>query len=427
MNKVIEIFESIKNTSSTNEKSAIIAMNENNELFKTCLRFLLDSNITTGISTKKYSKIDVRTTDWEHKDIAKEFVELLNYITEHNSGKDENIIQVKAWCCELPEEIQNFTEQMITKSYKLGADKKLVNKVIENLIPTFEVMLGTPIEKCNLKPNSWISISRKLNGCRSAFVLNKLMTRQGKQYFGVDHIIKDLRHMGYEDTFIDGELLYKNEEGLSDSEAFQRGTGVAMSKEEDKSCLKLVVFDMFPLTEFWNGKSTKTYKERKKDLLELQERIKKNGVTNIEVVPIVYEGTDHTQIDKWLDYAEDNDWEGCMINLDTPYECKRTKNLIKVKRFFNCDLLCTGVEEGSGRNKGTLGALVCDYKGNELRVGSGFSDEDRKHYWENPEDVVGHIVSIKYKEETKNKDGGVSLQFPVWECLRYDKSEPSYN
>lgn len=116
-----------------------------------------------------------------------------------------------------------------------------------------------------------------------------------------------------------------------------------------------------------------------------------------------------------------------MINLNTPYECKRTKSLIKVKKFFSCDIKCIDIEEGSGRNKGTLGALVCEYRGNRVKVGSGFSDVDRKHFWLHPEDVVGRIVSVKYKEETKNKDGGISIRFPVFECVRFDKNETSYN
>lgn len=163
-------------------------------------------------------------------------------------------------------------------------------------------------------------------------------------------------------------------------------------------------------------------------LLEIKEDIDLfEEVENVEVVQMCYEGTDHSQIWKWLDYAEENDWEGIILNLDTPYECKRTKNLIKVKKFFSCDIKCTGVEEGSGRNKGTLGALVCDYKGNKVNVGSGFSDEDRKRIWQYPEDIIGKIITVKYKEETNNKDGGISIQFPVFETVRFDKNEPSYN
>lgn len=424
MVEVVKLFKQIQETSGLNDKKAIITANKDNELFKKCLRFLLDGNIVTGISTKKINKRIIDDFDVASLD---SFVDVMEYLVEYNTGTDISVYKIQNFINNQPNEYREFYKQMITKTFKLGADAKLVNKCIPGLIPTFDVMLGTPIDKVKLKGDEWISISRKLNGTRCAFIGDKCMTRQGKEYKGLNHIINDIKKIGYEDHFIDGELLYKNSEGLSDSEAFQKGTGIAMSKDENKQDLKLVVFDLFPLEEFWNGKSRNTYENRRKALNVFDLCLQDVCCKNIEVVRQLYYGTDHSQIWKWLDYAEENDWEGIMLNLDTPYECKRTKNLIKVKKFFSCDIKCTGIEEGSGRNKGTLGALICDYKGNKVNVGSGFSDEDRKQIWQHPEDVIGKIISVKYKEETKNKDGGISIQFPVFEAVRFDKNEPSYN
>lgn len=429
MIEVIKLFKQIQETSSLNEKKEIIINNKDNELFKECLKFLLDGNIITGISTKKIKKKVTPSSELApyYLCVYSTFEDVMNYLKENNTGKDDDIYEIQAFL-HGHEENREFYEQMIAKTFRLGADAKLVNNCIPGLIPTFDVMLGTPIDKVKLKGNEWISISRKLNGTRCAFIGDKCMTRQGKEYKGLDHIISDLHKLGLKNCFVDGELLYKNEEGLSDSEAFQKGTGIAMNKEDDKSNLKLVIFDVFPLEEFWMGKSKESYYERKQMLLEIKEDIDLfEEVENVEVVPMCYEGTDHSQILKWLDYAEENDWEGIILNLDTPYECKRTKNLIKVKKFFSCDIKCTDVEEGSGRNEGTLGALVCDYKGNKVNVGSGFSDEDRKRIWQHPEDIIGKIITVKYKEETKNKDGGISIQFPVFETVRFDKIEASYD
>lgn len=424
MERVIKLFSQIQETSSLNDKKAIITANKDNELFKKCLRFLLDGNIVTGISTKKINKRIIDDFDVASLD---GFVEIMDYLVEYNTGTDISVYKIQNFINNQPNEYREFYKQMITKTFKLGADAKLVNKCIPGLVPTFDVMLGTPIDKVKLKGNEWISISRKLNGTRCAFIGDKCMTRQGKEYKGLDHIISDIKKIGYEDHFIDGELLYKNDEGLSDSEAFQKGTGIAMSKDNNKYQLKLVVFDLFPLEEFWNGKSCNTYENRRKALNLFDLQLQDICCKNIEVVSQLYAGTDHSEIWRWLDYAEENDWEGIMLNLDTPYECKRTKNLIKVKKFFSCDIRCTGIEEGAGRNKGTLGALVCDYKGNKVNVGSGFSDDDRKRIWQHPEDVIDKIITVKYKEETKNKDGGLSIQFPVFETVRFDKNEPSYN
>ena len=428
MREVIKLFKQIQETSGTNDKKAIITANKDNELFKKCLVCLLGSNVTTGIAEKKYDSLEARTSDWVHNDINKEFCELLEYIKQHNTGRDEDIIQCQAWSCGLDSDIKNFTRGMITKSIKLGCDKKVVNSAIPNLIPTFDVQLGTSIEKVKLLGNEKIFISRKLNGTRTAFVGDKCMTRQGKEYKGLDHIISDLQKIVGTEMFIDGELLYKNKEGLSDSEAFQKGTGIAMSKDNDKSELKLVIFDMFPLDEFWSGKSKEPYSNRKKHLIELGEKITALGTENLEIVQMCYEGYDHSEIWKWLDYAEHHDWEGVILNLDTPYECKRTKNLIKVKKFYTYDLEVIGVEEGTGRNKGTLGALVVKYKNNTVNVGSGFTDEERSYYWNNQNKIISRVIEVKYEEVTTDKKTGLeSLQFPVYVGLRENGKELSYN
>lgn len=431
MKKVIKLFKQIQGTSSLNDKKAIIVTNKDNELFKKCLRFLLDGNIVTGISTKKINKKVSPSSELAPYYLCANstFEDVMEYLSQNNTGKDEDIYEIQAFLSGY-EEDREFYEQMITKTFRLGADAKLINKCIHGLIPTFDVMLGTPIDKVKLKGDEWISISRKLNGCRAAFVGDKFMTRQGKEYIGLEHIIRDLQKLVGTNKFVDGELLYKNVEGLSDSEAFQKGTGIAMSKDLDKTDLKFVVFDIFPLEEFRRGKSEFTYRYRKIFYLdELKDEILRfKKTTNIEIVPMCYEGTDHTEIWKWLDYAEKNDWEGIMLNLDAPYECKRTKNLIKVKKFKEIDLRCINVNIAtSGKYKGLMGSITCKYGNSTVDVGSGFSDSDRKRFWEHPEDVIDKIITVKYKEETKNKDGGISIQFPVFEAVRFDKSIPSYN
>ena len=90
-----------------------------------------------------------------------------------------------------------------------------------------------------------------------------------------------------------------------------------------------------------------------------------------------------------------------------------------------CDIRCLREEEGEGKYQGKLGKIICDYKGYELGVGSGFLDRDREFYWNNPNEIVGHIVEIQYFEESKNEKGELSLRFPIFKWVR-DKDEESY-
>lgn len=431
MKDLKKIFDSLQATNGRIEKENILRENIDNEIFKFTLHYLLNPFITTGLSTKKINKnvelISSLPLAQDENEIVS-FKNLLNYIKENNTGRDIDIAICKLFFRNFENEMQDFIKGILTKSLKIGLDSKTVNKIYgDNFIPTFNVMLGTAIEKCKINDGDWFSIGKKLNGSRCVFYKDDLYTRSGKKYIGLEHIIKDLKQILINSNIVvDGELVGKNKNNLSDSENFQQSVGIANSKAETKEELKLVIFDIITVSDFESGKSKLTYRDRKAELENLRETIKQLNLENVEVVEIFYEGTDQSQIWKWLDYAEQNDIEGIMVNLDTPYECKRTKNLMKAKLFKTCDIRCFSMEKGINKYSNTLGAILCIYKGFPLAVGSGFTDEQRNYYWNNPHKIIGEIVEIKYKEETKNKNGGVSAQFPIFQIIKTDKDEESY-
>ena len=424
MKDLKQIFDKLQSTNGRIEKENILKDNTNNENFKYILNFLLDTNITTGISEAKINK-NV-PSDESHMS----FIQLLEYVKENNTGTDNILSEIHSFLNYQPFEMQDFYKAILTKSLKLGLDVKTVNKVYgDGFVFQFEVQLGTSIEKCKIPENTYFYLSHKLNGSRCLFYKGDLYTRSGKKYTGVEHIINDLKRVLINSNIVvDGELIRKNTDNKSDSENFQIGVGIANSKAETKEELKLVIFDIITANDFENGKSKLTYSERKAEIEALRETIQQLNIENLSVVDMFYEGTDQTQIWKWLDYAEEHDLEGVIINLDAPYECKRTKNLIKVKKFYTLDLQVIGFEEGSGRLKNTLGALIVDFKGNKVNVGSGFDDETRSRLWNIRDELIGRVIEVKYKEISKDKKTGLeSLQFPIYICLRNFGKEVSYD
>lgn len=426
MEEVIKIFNQIQNTSSINVKKTIIAANKDNELFKKCLMFLLDSNIVTGISDKKLNK-ECYILGYDH---CNSFDMLMEYLKNNNTGCDYDIRTVIAFIDNQPEEYQEFYRQMITKKFRLGCDKKVVNSVIHGLIPSWDVQQAYPIsEKNEPKKGELFFLSQKLNGVNCSYYKGKLISRQGKPFTGFDHIIKDIERLSKHENFMfNGELIRKNYDNLSDNDNFQIGTGIINSDDSDKSCIKFVIYECIPNEEFKNGESKLKYKARREQVLNpLTTEISRLNTDNLEVVPIVYEGTDKSVIELLLDKADKDGWEGLMLNKDTKWKNKRNNGILKIKTFKYADIRCINVVEGDGKYKGTLGLIKCDYKGHELGVGSGFTDEQRNYYWNYPNEIIGKIVQIKFKGETKNKNGGISVQFPIFEIVRNDKSEPSYN
>lgn len=319
---------------------------------------------------------------------------------------------------------------MITKKFRLGCDKKVVNSVIHDLIPSWDVQQAYPIsEKNEPKKDELFFLSQKLNGVNCSYYKGKLISRQGKPFTGFDHIIKDIERLSKHENFMfNGELIRKNYDNLSDNDNFQIGTGIINSDDSDRSCIKFVIYECIPNEEFENGESKLKYKARREQVLNpLTTAISRLNTDNIEVVPIIYEGTDKSVIKPLLNKADEDGWEGLMLNKDTKWKNKRNNGLIKIKSFKHADVRCIDVIEGDGKYKGTLGLIKCDYKGYELGVGSGFTDEQRNYYWNHPNEIIGKIVQIKFKMKQKNKKGGISVQFSSFEIIRNDKSEPSYN
>ena len=431
MKEVIKIFKQIQETRSTNDKKAIIVANKDNELFKKCLIFLLDGNVNTGISNKKINKKVEPSSELAPYYLCRNstFEEVMDYLIKNNTGTDADIYEVQCFLIG-HEEDREFYEQMITKSFRLGADSKVINSVIPGLIPTFEIQQAYPLsEKNEPKDGEWFALSQKLNGNNCSYYKGKLISRQGKEFKGLQHIIDDIEKLpNHENFFFNGELMRKNTDNISDDQNFQIGTGIINSENEDKSCIYFNIYEVLPIEEFEKGESKLTYKNRRHDVLNpLSIAIYRAGLENISVIPIIYEGTDKSKIKELLKEFDSKGFEGLMLNKDTKWKNKRNNGILKVKSFKHADILCTGVVEGDGKYKGTLGNIICNYKGLDLSIGSGFLDSDRDYYWKHKNEIVGKIIQVKYKSETKNKKGGISLQFPIFQCIRFDKDTESYN
>ena len=107
--------------------------------------------------------------------------------------------------------------------------------------------------------------------------------------------------------------------------------------------------------------------------------------------------------------------EGVMLNVaDAPYEIKRSKYLLKMKHTEEYTLKVIDMIEGTGKYEGMLGALIVDYNGQKLGIGSGFTDDQRLVIWQNPDKYLGKYVEIDTFGESTNKQGTKSLNCPIF-------------
>ena len=419
MKNVVKIIKNIQNTSSTNEKLNILKNNKDNELLKRVLYFTYNPYMKYKITEKSLGEGSTNN-DYD-------IFSLMKLLAKNNINDKLRDLVNSFLTMQQENDIRELYTMMLLKDLRCNISAKTINKVWKGLIPQFNVMLASKywdsIDKVNGKE---FIITTKLDGGRMvAWKENgtfKAFTRQGKEIEGLVEIEKDFEKIP-DGIVLDGEILLKNDKNLESKDLY-RATMKEVRKDGEKHNLIFNVFDILPLEDFKQGKCKTKCIDRKNQLHEI---IEENYFNNIIEVKPLYIGKNIEEITKLLNNAISDGEEGVMVNLsDSPYECKRTKTILKVKVMQTVDLKIIDFEEGTGKYKNSLGALVTDYKGNRLGVGSGFSDSDREYIWNNRNELLGRIVEIQYFEETQNQNGGLGLRFPVFKCIREIGKEVSY-
>jgi DNA ligase-1 len=267
----------------------------------------------------------------------------------------------------------------------------------------------------------------KLDGVRViAIILNGICTlysRNGKQFHNFSNIEKELQNKLGEQSkqagiVIDGEIV---------SSSFQKLMRQVHRKDNVQADdTEFFVFDTLPLAEFQAGKSTKTCRERHQQLLDIFGNEGMGDVIVVEKKEVDLD-TDEGQktFKEYNKMALDRGLEGIMIkDVDALYECKRSHFMLKAKPFIEVTLTVTATEEGTGRNVGKLGALICegvdDGKSIKVNVGSGLSDEQRESFWHHKGDIIDQLVEVRADAITKNQDSidEYSLRFPRFKTFR---------
>lgn len=422
--------DEITATTSRFKKLEILFKYKDSEAVKYFLDFLYNPYITTGISEKKLNR-DTTTSGITEPSIAIDpltDLRIFEYIKKFNTGRDIDIALVQNYRNKfIAADLHELYNALITKNLPLGIDAKTINKSIPGLIPEFNVMLANKyfdnpaiVEGCEFALTTKIDggriIAIKENGEVSFF------TRAGQKYEGLIDLEEDLRKIPFDDFVFDGELTLLDKGTLTSKDQYKETMKISR-KDDIKHGLKMLVFDYLPVESFRKQTGGLSYKDRRKILDSI---FLHSSMTFFVELPILYQGTDTSKIAEWLNYSIAHGEEGIMINtVNARYEYKRSNVLLKVKKMNDLDLEVIGFEEGTNRHAGRLGALLVNYKGYTVKVGSGFSDELRDEIWQNKDEYLGTIVEVSYFEETSNQDGGISLRFPVFKDFRPDKTKPS--
>lgn len=418
------IFE-LQEACGINNKIAVLKKYCDDEKFCKFLYYALNPLLSYNISEKTLRKCEEQTDS--RLVLFNDICECCEFLSRLRGIDDATVRQVRVLLnhCSSDRERELYTK-LLSKTLRFGVTAKTVNKAIPGLIPEWEVQQAYPIDRYPIRAETKFWLTQKLNGVRATYYNGQLIARSGLPYKGLDHIIQELCQVQDSNFVLDGELTLRDKGNLSDNEAFRIATGIINSDNADKTKICYTIFDMIPLQDFESATPKVAYSQRRYILDNFARKLNKQN-NSVNVLPVLYHGKDLSKIDELLDQMVKEDKEGLMLNKDVPYRRARHKGILKIKLFYTMDLPIIRCVEGTGRLSGTLGVFVLRYKGNEVKVGSGFTDKQRAVFWQSRDDIVGTLCEVRYKEVSKDKNTGLeSLQFPVFVRLRNDKSEVSY-
>ena len=331
------------------------------------------------------------------------------------------------------EEWNRMCRRVIIKDLRCGISEKTLNKVLGKTdwrIPVFSCQLATDSNDYASKMKGHKRLERKLDGVRVLAVVSgtvvNLYSRNGKPFHNFSHIENAIAELMPELNLpakfvLDGEII---------GESFQQLMRQAQRKTDaNASDSVYAIFDYMSFNEFEKGFCNLPQWRRTLILESCKDKFEYQS-NCLRIMPGIDVDLDTTQgrdvLRRYADDAVAAGFEGIMIkDVAAPYECRRSSFWMKWKPVYDYDLQVVAVEEGTGKNVGRLGALVCEGidQGKQIRVnvGSGFTDDERNDYWANQSTVIGQTVVVMCDAVTQNQDGGYSLRFPRFKTFRDDK------
>lgn len=444
-------FESIREISATTGKAEILRQNQNNDVLKSLL--FLTYNPFLVYNVKKIPKHTPNPSYDEYTLVSNlfNFIELLKKLKNRVVTGNEALDTIQEFFSNCDEREYEWYSKIIQKDLKIGLADKGINRVFPNLIPIYEVLLANKLELKDLGLDTEAALkllpSRiieepKLDGMRlNLFVYDNeviIRTRNGKVVYGYQNLAKEALEKLPHGYVYDGELMsrefektvQKNMEDNTLNEPSRECFSDLMTSAFSLDSNKDGVFNLFDVLtmEEWNNRQCTTTLEHRKNWIK--ENLLNESYENIKIVSwsrVFHKDNpeDLAEIVQLFHRFLMLGYEGAMIkDYDAVYEFKRSNSLLKMKYMLSIDLEVLDIYEGieGSKYEGMLGGVYCEYKGNQLGVGSGWTDSERQLYWEHPELLIGKVIEIQYQSETQNKQGGYSLSFPVKKCIREDKS-----
>jgi DNA ligase 1 len=249
----------------------------------------------------------------------------------------------------------------------------------------------------------------KLDGMRCIVSKDGMFSRLGNPVLSAPHIFDALKPLfkKYPEIIIDGELYADSlKDDFSEIVSLAKKTkptpaDIAESAEK----LEYWVYDII---------TDDVFAIRYKNLSQMLK-----GIPGIVIVP-TQPATSQTDLDKLYQGYIAKGEEGQMVRLgNSPYEKKRSTNLLKRKEFQDAEFTITSLNEGKGNASGMIktASLVTD-DGISFDATIKGTDEYRKTLLKAPEKHIGSQATVRFQNLTPDGKPRFGVIYKIWDGKR---------
>ena len=425
--KLEELVGRLKETSSSTEKKQIL------RAFPECRTLLADvydpykKFFVTSSQLKKLYHLNQKIID------TPDIFSLISALSSRLITGHEAISQCN-WFIGQNTEYRDLIYNIIDRDLKCRIAAKTLNSVWKGTIKEFSVALAQKFEdyqhRVDFDNDEWLA-SRKFDGIRIIALVDNndviFKSRRGHENETLNNLKPLILDRFNSGTVLDGEICIIDAEG---NENFTQALSMVLRKDFTIERPIFKIFDVLDLEEFKDKRSNRRLSLRIRDGIEAGIPFESES-THHDLLQIVNQQT--VVDEKYLKFlqmsAASKNWEGLILRKNSGYQGKRSPDMLKLKQFKEAEYTVENltydnlrfVENGKEVTRMMLSSVDIVHKGELVSVGSGFSKDERLKYYKDPDSLVGKKITVKYFEESVDKDGKLSLRFPVVKAIHSTK------
>lgn len=429
MDTVIEILEALEATNSRNDKEDILQENRENSLLRRVFIAAQDPYTVYYVNKLKMppsvdpvkNGVSDMLIEWFLEQVLPQ---LSSRQVTGNAAKNKVLLAFGT----MNALEQKWMLRVLLKNLRCGVQETTVNKIWPGSINSFSVALACTLKSefvrdegiKLLEPVTYpVRVEPKLDGLRCIAVKKDgevtFFTRNGSILETLPKIKAAIEAINFDNIVFDGEAM---------GEDWNESASVLMSHKSHKDDSNIVynIFDAMPLAD-WVAQETKlTYKDRvafASYMLDDTQNMPLRQVPHIMA-------QNEAELKAYFAKCMDEGFEGVMLkSMDTLYEFKRSKNILKLKPCVTYEGVIVGHYEGrrGTKREGLFGGFeVVLPNGAITRLGGGFTDLLKAEIQiDGPETYVGIIVECEAQPDPMTKDGLTGdgkMRFPVFMRFR---------